>query len=89
MDAGDTKLQEHFESGNKNARYHSKTIQNEVIKICGDEIRSKIVAEINNSRCPIYSVLVDQATDCGSIEQMSIALGYVDSDKQINEPLNT
>ena len=85
VDAGDTKLQEHFESGNKNATYRSKTIQNKLIKICGDQIRGKIVAEINNSSCPIYSVLADEATDCGSIEQMSIVLRYVDSDKEINE----
>ena len=50
-----------------------------------DQIREKIVAEINNSSCPIYSVLGDEATDCGSIEQMSILLRYVDSDKEINE----
>ena len=85
VDAGDTKLQEHFESGNKNATYRSKTIQNKLIKICGDQIRGKIVGEINNSSCPIYSVLADEATDCGSIEQMSIVFRYVNSDKEINE----
>jgi len=85
VDAGDTKLQEHFENGNKNGTYRSKTIQNKLIKFCGDQIRCKIVPEINNSSCPIYSVLADEATDCGSIEQMSIVLRYVDSDKEINE----
>ena len=85
VDSGDTKLEKHFESGNKNATYRSKTIQNKLIKICGDQIREQIVAEINNSSCPIYSVLGDEATDCGSIEQMSIVLRYVDSDKEINE----
>ena len=85
VDSGDTKLEKHFESGNKNATYRSKTIQNKLIKICGNQVREQIVAEINNSSCPIYSVLGDEATDCGSIEQMSIVLRYVDSDKEINE----
>ena len=35
----DTKLEEHFESGNKNDRYRSKTIENKLIKICRDQIR--------------------------------------------------
>ncbi|XP_028404101.1 zinc finger MYM-type protein 1-like [Dendronephthya gigantea] len=85
VDAGDETLQRHFESGNKNATYRSKTIQNKLIKVSGDQIRDKIVAEINNSNCPIYSVLGDEATDCDSKEQMSIVLRYVDSKKEINE----
>ena len=85
IDAGDTKLQQHFETANKNATYRSKTIQNKLVKICGDQIREKVVSEINGSDCPIYSVLGDEATDCSSKEQMSIVLRYVDSKKEINE----
>ncbi len=85
VDSGDTKLKQHFETGKKNATYRSKTIQNKLIKICGNQIREKFVAEINSSDCPIYSVLGDEATDCASTEQMPIVLRYVDSSKEINE----
>ena len=69
----------------KNATYHLKTIQNKLINICGDQILKKFVAEINNSNCPIYSVLGDEVTDYGSIEKMLIVLHYVDSSKEINK----
>ena len=46
VDSGNTKLEKHFESGNKNATYRSKTTQNKLIKIRGDQIREQIVAEI-------------------------------------------
>ena len=36
VDSGDTKLQHHFESAKKNATYRSKTVQNKLVKICGD-----------------------------------------------------
>ena len=85
IDGGDTELKQHFQMAKKNATYGSKTIQNTLIKICGNQIKEKIVSEITNSNCPIYSVLADEATDCGSIEQMPIVLRYVDSEKEINE----
>ena len=85
IDGGDTELKQHFKTAKKNATYWSKTIQNTLIKICENQIKEKIVSEITNSNCPIYSVLADEATDCGSIEQMPIVLRYVDSEKEINE----
>ena len=85
VDSGDVKPKQHFEMGKKNATYRSKTVQNKLIKICGNQVREKFVAEISNSNCPIYSVLGDEATDCASIEQMPIVLRYVDSNKEINE----
>ena len=85
IDGGDTELKQHFQTAKKNATYGSKRIQNTLIKICGNQIKEKIVSEITNSNCPIYSVLADEATDCGSIEQMPIVLRYVDSEKEINE----
>ena len=78
VDSGDTKLQKHFETAKKNATYRSKTIQNKMtiqkkpMEIAGNQIRGKIVSEINENSLPIYSVLGDEATDCGSAEQMPI-----------------
>ncbi|XP_046863535.1 52 kDa repressor of the inhibitor of the protein kinase-like [Xenia sp. Carnegie-2017] len=85
VDVGDAKLEKHFENASKNATYRSKTIQNKLIKICGEQIKEKIVSDINSSECPIYSVLGDEATNCSSIEQMPIVVRYVDSKQEINE----
>ena len=85
VDSGDSKLKQHFETAKKNATYRSKTIQNKLITICGEQIKQKIISEIKESNCPIYSVLGDEATDCSNTEQMPIVLRYVDSNKEINE----
>ncbi|XP_046863532.1 zinc finger MYM-type protein 1-like [Xenia sp. Carnegie-2017] len=71
VDAGDAKLE--------------NILKMQLIKICGEQIKEKIVSDINSSECPIYSVLGDEATDCSSIEQMPIVVRYVDSKQEINE----
>lgn len=62
-------------------------IQNEIISIFGDIIKSKIVQRVNASQC--FSVLSDETTDIGRIEQMSVwtvCQGYYDQgDKKIHE----
>ena len=85
IEAGDTKLKHHFENAQKTATYRSKTIQNKLVKICGKQIQDKVISEINSSDSPFYSVLADEATECGNKEQMAIILLYIDSQKQINE----
>ena len=85
IQAGDTKLKHHFENAQKTATYRSKTIQNKLVKICGKQIQDKVISEINSSDSPFYSVLADEATECGNKEQMAIILLYIDSQKQINE----
>ena len=82
---GDPTLIDHFRTAKKNATYRSKTTQNKLIKICGKQIQGKIVSEITNSSSPVYSVLADEAADCGNKEQMPIVIRYVDSSKEINE----
>ena len=81
----DTVLAEHFQKAKKNATYRSKTIQNKLVEICGKQVQRKITSKTTNSNCPIYSVLADEAADCGNKEQMPIVLRYVDSNKEINE----
>jgi hypothetical protein len=80
---GDKILEEHFQKGKKNATYPSKTTQNNLINICGKQVEQKIISEISNSSCPVYSVLADEASDCGNNEQMSIVVRYVDTKKEI------
>ena len=45
IQAGDKILSDHLQSAPANATYTSKTIQNELIVICGDLIRNKIFVE--------------------------------------------
>ena len=46
IDAGDKVLEEHFKTAGKNCTYRSKTVQNELIEVCGDYIRSKLLEEV-------------------------------------------
>ncbi len=45
----------------KNAIYSSKTIQNEIIEIIGDNFRDRILGEIKEAK--YYSILYDEVTD--------------------------
>lgn len=84
VDSGDILLKEHLNNGPKNSLYTSPGIQNEIISICGDIIKSKIVQRVNVAEC--FSVLADETTDIGRIEQMSVCLRYYDQvDKKIRE----
>ena len=46
VDAGDKVLKEYLETAQHNAVYTSKTIQNELIVICGELLRNKILTEV-------------------------------------------
>ena len=76
VQAGDKVLSDHLQSAPANATYTSKTIQNELIVICGDLIRNKILERIRQA-C-YFSVLADEATDISNDEQLSISIRYVD-----------
>ena len=43
IDSGDVILKEHFETAPKNAKYNSKTIQNEIINSIGGFITDEII----------------------------------------------
>ena len=72
----DKVLSDHLKSAGGNATYTSKTIQNELIEICGDIIRDKILAKIRQAK--YFSVIADEATDVSNDEQLSISIRYVD-----------
>ena len=72
VQSGDKVLLDHLKSAGGNATYTSKTIQNELIEICGDIIRDKILAKIRQAR--YYSVIADEATDVSNDEQLSISI---------------
>ncbi|XP_004304880.1 PREDICTED: zinc finger MYM-type protein 1-like [Fragaria vesca subsp. vesca] len=66
----------------RNAKYTSPTIQKELLNILGNKVRGKIRDEVGNSK---YCILVDEAVDTSSKEQMAIILRFVDSKGLIRE----
>ena len=86
MQSGDSILAEHLQSAHehRNALYTSKTIQNELIGICGNIIREKILEEIRAAR--FFSIMMDEATDAANDEQLIVSLRYVQpSTRKIEE----
>ncbi|XP_078493212.1 zinc finger MYM-type protein 1-like [Ciona intestinalis] len=74
-EGGDTAITEYQKKGPSNALYTSKTIQNEIIQLCGNFIRTSIVKGVNNAG--YFSVLADETTDIAGNEQMSITVRYL------------
>ena len=69
VDSGDEVLQQHFQSGARNAQYTSKGIQNDLIKIIGNHLESILLGKIKNGS-KIFSILADDQ----GIVQMSMNL---------------
>ena len=78
IEAGDQALGDHLKTAPANAMYTSKTIQNELVSICGNFIQERILESIRNAR--FYSVIADEATDAANQEQLSITIRYVSND---------
>ena len=79
--AGDSILEDHLKSAASNAIYTSKTIQNELISICGDLIRREILQRIR--KVGFFSIIADEATDVANDEQLSISIRFVNGDLAI------
>ena len=83
---GDTVLGEHLRTAASNATYTSSTIQNEIISIIGDHIRSSIIDNVKRARW--FTVIADEVTDVSNKEQLSLVLRYVNpDDDQLREDL--
>ena len=80
---GDLVLENHLRTCSKNARYISKTSQNELINCCGNYIKDILVKEIKENR--FFSVLADEASDCSNQEQLSLVIRFVDGSSEIRE----
>ena len=69
-----------------NSTYTSSTIQNEIISIIGDHIRSSIIDNVKRARW--FTVIADEVTDVSNKEQLSLVLRYVNpDDDQLREDL--
>ena len=80
----DPVLAEHLLTAPRNATYTSKTIQNELIAVVGKALREEILDAIRNAT--YFAILADEVTDCSNLEQLSIAIRFVDPDrKEIRE----
>ncbi len=83
VDLGDATLTNHFNDGAKNAQYTSPEMQNEMISVCGENIKKMLAARINSAK--FITVIADETTDNGKLEQLSICVRYVDSNDTIRE----
>ena len=68
-------LKDHLEHGPQNARYTSKTIQNEVIAVMANLIRDYFCQCLE--KCPHFSLIADETTSHGR-EILSVCLRFLD-----------
>ena len=71
----DPVLADHLAKSPHNARYTSKTIQNELVEVIGESIRNDILAEVKQAK--FYSVIADEVTDTANKEELSLSLRFV------------
>ena len=71
----DSVLAEHLAKSPRNARYTSKTVQNELVDVIGECIRNDILAEVKQAK--FYSIIADEVTDAANKEELSISLRFV------------
>ncbi|XP_073061942.1 uncharacterized protein [Primulina eburnea] len=71
-----------LDKASKNAKYTSPSIQQEILKIIADLVRSKIRDEVGDAK---LCILVDEAVDESHRSQMAIVLRYVDCDGFVRE----
>ena len=78
----DSNLHNHLQNAPKNAKYTSKTIQNQLIDIVAQQICKEVLSEVKQAK--YYSVIADEVCDISNKEQFSICLRYV-HDKAVKE----
>lgn len=81
IDSGDEKLKSHLDKCQKNAVYTSPTIQNEIIQLCGEVIKEKIIEDCKRAKA--YAVMADETADIAGKEQLSIGLRFYDESQKI------
>ena len=68
-------LKNHLQNAPRNARYTSKTIQNELIEIIGKHIQLDILSEVKEAK--FYAIIADEVCDASNKEQLSLCLRYI------------
>lgn len=75
--AGDSTLENHLKNTSSKATYISKTIQNELIELCGKEILESILKKITDKDI-FYSIIFDETLDVSKRSQISLVIRYID-----------
>ena len=80
----DTAVKNKLSHGPRNAVYTSLSIQEEILKILGNNVVSIICDKVR--KAGLYSIMVDESIDTSKQEQMSFAVRFVDvSDGSVHE----
>ena len=74
-------FKKHILKAPSNPKYMSRTIQNELICLCGEEIVTGVISEVKELR--VFSIFADEVRDCCNTEQMSFVFRYVHKSCQI------
>ena len=77
----DDDLAQHLKFAQPNAKHTSPQIQNEIISLCENKIRTRIVQEI----AKYWSVMPDETQDCSDVEQLSICARFVNTKCEVCE----
>ena len=62
----DETLKKHLQNAPRNAKYTSKTIQNQLIDIIGKRIQKEILDEVKEAK--FYSIIADEICDASNKE---------------------
>lgn len=79
----DSIVRERLQHGPLNAQYTSPDIQNTLLRIMGDMVRSAVCDGVKKAGA--FSLLADETKDVGKREQLSLVLRYVDDEATIHE----
>lgn len=75
---GNDPLQKHLLSSSRQARYTSKTIQNDVIHLYATTIKERLTAKLRTKDLP-FTIIADEGTDPHSNQEiLSLCLRFVD-----------
>jgi hypothetical protein len=72
-------LEQHLKTCAKNAMYISPEIQNEIIGIIADMIKTQILCRVIEQK-KFYSIIADGTTDVSGTEQLSLSVRYLSYD---------
>ena len=76
--AGDKLLAEHLDRCAKNAKYTSKTAQNDLLNCIKEQIQGKLVDDIKSQPYgSLYGIQGDEVNDCSNWEQFGLVVRYI------------
>ena len=83
LDSGDEDLKNTLDGAASNATYTSKTTQNDIIECIQEAITTELSKQVTEAG--IFSIMMDETTDAGKVEQASIVIRFVDIQGHIHE----